>query len=128
MFLIIYWRYLMSYSIDFRKCVIRNISAGMSWIDAVKTFGISSGTIAKWIHNLSETGKIIDAPRKPYKPRKIDPDLLRAAFDKTPDATLEEIAVQFNCWPQSIHKRCVKLGITRKKNHPLRGEKRGKKA
>ena len=41
--------------------------------------------------------------------------MLITAIEKSPDATLEEIYIQFNCWLQSIHKRCVKLGITRKK-------------
>ena len=118
----------MSYSNDFRECVLQNISLGMTWRQAAKTFGVSSGSITKWLKNKRENGMVSDAPRKAYKPKKINPDLLRAAFDKTPDATLEEISIQFNCWPQSIHKRCEKLGITRKKNHAIRGEKRGKKA
>lgn len=113
----------MSYSNDFRECVLRNISLGMPWRQAAKTFGISSGNITRWLKNKRESGSVSDSSRKSYKPRKIDPSLLRAAFDKNPDATLEEISTQFNCWPQSIHKRCVKLGITRKKNYALRGKK-----
>ena len=100
----------------------------MWWKEATKLFGISSGSITKWLKNKRDYGSVSDSPRKPYKPRKIDPERLKAAFDKNPDATLEEIAVQFNCWPQSIHKRCVKLGITRKKNYAIRGTKGGKKA
>ena len=41
--------------------------------------------------------------------------MLKAAIEKTPDATLEELAEVFGCCFQSIHKRCKKLGITRKK-------------
>ncbi len=105
----------MAYSTDFRQCVIRNISTGMSWQNATKTFGISSGTIAKWLDNLSKTGEITDAPRKEYRPKKIDKQALIVQIDANPDATLAELAEHFNCWPQSIHKRSTKLGITRKK-------------
>lgn len=117
----------MSYSKDFRECVLRNIESGMSWDKACNVFSISRSSIYKWLNNYKNNGIFADAPRKSYKPRKIDPDLLRAAFEKTPDATLEELSIQFNCWPQSIHKRCVKLGITRKKNYAIRGAQRGKK-
>lgn len=113
----------MSYSDDFRECVLQNISDGMSWDKACETFYISRGSIANWLTNKHNTGVISDAPRKLYKPQKIDSSLLKEAFDRTPDATLEEISKQFDCWPQSIYKRCVKLNITRKKNDTLRGAK-----
>lgn len=118
----------MSYSNDFRECVLNNIDLGMTWSEAIKVFGVGSGSIARWFKNRNETGSVSDAPRKPRTPRKIDPHLLKAAFEKSPDATLEEVAKQFNCWPQSIQKRCVKLGITRKKNKTVRGTERRKKA
>ena len=118
----------MSYSDDFRACVLRNIESGMSWDTACEVFSISRHSIHNWLKKYKNTGLFSDAPRKAYKPKKIDPALLKAAFDKDPDATLEEISIQFNCWPQSIHKRCVKLGITRKKNNTIRRAKRGKKA
>ena len=113
----------MSYSDDFRECVLENISKGMSWDKACKFFSISRSSIASWLKNIQTTGKISDSSRKAYKVRKIDSELLVTAINKTPDATLEEISKQFNCWPQSIHKRCVKLGITRKKNDIIRGTK-----
>jgi transposase len=110
----------MSYSNDFRECVLHNISLGMSWRQAAKTFSVSTGSITRWLKNKRETGLVSDSTRALRSPKKIDPDLLRDAFEKSPDATLAEIAQQFNCWPQSIHKRCLKLGITRKKNKALR--------
>ncbi len=118
---------MMSYSDDFRECVLQNISLGMKWEEAVKIFKVSSGSIGRWLKNQKVHGIVSDIPRKKYQPRKIDPTLLSAAIKKTPDATLEELAQPFGCWPQSIHKRCVKLGITRKKNDALRGAGRGKK-
>jgi transposase len=113
----------MSYSNDFRKCVLENISKGMSWNKACKVFSISRSSIASWLKNIKTRGEVSDSPRKAYKVRKIDSELLVAAINKTPDATLEELSEHFDCWPQSIHKRCVKLGITRKRNNIIRETK-----
>lgn len=118
----------MAYSMDFRECVINNIENGMTWDNAMSVFSVTRSTIAKWFNNLRTHGNLGDSPRKQYKTRKIDPEQLKAAIAANPDATLEELGEQFGCWPQSIHKRCVKLGITRKKNHAIRRAKRGKKA
>jgi len=51
----------MSYSDDFRECVVRNIASGMLWSEAVKTFKVSRGSIAKWLKNIKETGSVSDA-------------------------------------------------------------------
>jgi transposase len=109
----------MAYSADFRKCVLSNIKNGMLWSKAVETFKVSTGTITKWIKLEKSTGQLSDLPRKSYKTRKIYTKELLLEIEKTPDATLEELAIRFNCWPQSIHKRCKKLGITRKKNNAI---------
>ena len=105
----------MAYSLDFSECVIRNIDNGMTWDNAVGVFSITRATIAKWYNNLKTHGNLGDLPRKEYKPKKINPALLIEAINQNPDATLEELGEQFGCWGQSIHKRCVKLGITHKK-------------
>ena len=54
----------MSYSNDFRECVLENISKGMSWDKACKIFSISRSSIASWLKNIQTTGKISDFPRK----------------------------------------------------------------
>lgn len=113
----------MSYSQDFRELVVKKIQNGMPRSEAEKIFNISRDSVFRWLQKHSKTGKLSDSKRKPYKPRKIDPELLKTAFEKTPDATLEEISKQFNCWPQAIHKRCRKLNITRKKNNTIRRAK-----
>jgi putative transposase len=113
----------MSYSQDFRELVVKKIHEGMSRSEAEKLFNISRDSIFRWLKMHSKTGNLSDPKRKPYKPKKIDPVLLREAFEKTPDATLEEISRQFNCWPQAIYKRCIKLNITRKKNNTIRRAK-----
>jgi transposase len=111
----------MAYSMDFRKCVIENLEAGKTWGEVTSVFSISRATLSKWVKLNKEKGSLEDAPRVPYKVRKIDSQALIEALERTPDATLKEVAEEFNCWPHAIHRRLKKLGITRKKNHPLCG-------
>ncbi len=113
----------MAYSTDFRKRVIENLEAGKTWDEVVSVFSISRATLSKWVKLNKEKGSLEDASRVPYKVRKVDTQALIAALEKTPDATLKELANEFNCWPHAIHRRLKKLGITRKKNHPIRREK-----
>jgi transposase len=113
----------MAYSVDFRKCVIENVESGKTWNEVISVFSISRTTLSKWLKLNKEKGSLEDNPRAPYKVRKIDPQALISALEKTPDATLKELAQEFNCWPSAIERRLNKLGITRKKNHPVRREK-----
>lgn len=106
----------MSYSKDFRECVLRHIDEGLTWKEASLRFKVSTGSICRWMQNKESRGCVTDKPRKAYKAQKIDPIALKAAVAARPDSTLEELSKEFNCWPQSIHKRLVQLGITRKKN------------
>lgn len=112
----------MAYSIDFRKCVLENLESGMTWEEVIATFSVSRGTLSRWVHMHRGQGTLEDSPRKPYKVRKIESQALIRALEKTPDATLKELAHEFDCWPHAIHRRLKKLGITRKKNHPIRRE------
>lgn len=118
----------MAYSLDFRKCVVDKIEAGMTWDDAMKIFSICSDTISRWLSMSRLGGSLEDAPRGTYKVRKIDSQLLLEALERTPDATLEELAKPFGCSITSIHQRLVKLGITRKKNDAVLRAKRREKA
>ena len=111
----------MAYSIDFRKYVIENIESGMTWEKAITTFSISRDTLRRWLTLHKEKGSLKDSPRKAYKVRKIDSQTLITILEKTPDATLAELAELFNCWPHAIRRRLKKLGFTRKKNDPICG-------
>jgi transposase len=84
-------------------------------------FSISRETLSRWVNLHKKKGTLEDSPRNPYKVRKIDSEALIQALEKTPDATLKELAEEFDCWPHAIHRRLKKLGITRKKNNPLCG-------
>ena len=112
----------MAYSIDFRKCVLENLESGKTWDEVISIFSISRSTLSYWV-NLSKTGSLKDRERAPYKVRKIDSQALKNVLEKNPDATLKELAYEFNCRTSSIHKRLKKLSITRKKNNPIHRER-----
>ncbi len=112
----------MAYSIDFRKCVLENLESGKTWDEVISIFSISRSTLSYWV-NLSKTGSLKDSDRAPYKVRKIDSQVLKDVLERNPDATLKELAYEFNCRTSSIHKRLKKLDITRKKNNPIHRER-----
>lgn len=116
----------MSYSVDFRRAVIENIESGKSWEEVIEIFSISRHTLSKWLQKHRSGEGLEDSPRRAYKVRKIDAALLQQALERNEDATLEELAREFNCWPPAISRRLKKLGITRKKNHAIRRKKREK--
>ena len=105
----------MSYDIKFRLRVVDNIIKEMSWNEDISIFRLSRSTISLWLKEYKNTGSFTQKERKTYKPRKVDPDALKLAIEKDPDATLSELSHQFNCWPPAIYYRCKKLNITRKK-------------
>lgn len=113
----------MAYSVDFRRCVIENLESGKTWEEVIEIFSISRDTLSHWVKLKREKGSLEDNPRAPYKVRKIDSQALISALERTPDATLKELAQEFTCWPSAIERRLKKLGITRKKNHPIRGKR-----
>ena len=109
----------MAYSVDFRKCVLENLESGKTWDEVVSIFSISRYTLSRWVTLAKEKGSLEDSQREPYKVRKIDSQALLCVLERAPDATLKELAQEFNCWPHAIHRRLKKLGITRKKNHAV---------
>jgi len=108
----------MSYSIDFRFCVLRNIDSGMSWDEAARIFNVSRSTISRWWAKLDDTGSLADRYRSTC-PRKIDRAELIDYISIFPDATLWEIAAKFDSYPSVIDYHLRKLQITRKKNYAL---------
>ena len=93
----------MAYSIDFRKCVIENLESGKKWDEVISIFSISRDTLSRWINLSKKKGSLEDSPRKAYKVRKIDSQALIRTLARTPDATLNDLAQEFNCWPHAIH-------------------------
>ena len=116
------------YSEDFRLQALSCVKRGKSYEEVCNIFEIGIATLYRWIYSLNKHGSLLPKKHGSRPSKKIEPSLLIAAIEKTPDATLEELSESFGCWPQSIHKRCIKLGLTRKKNDTIYRAKRGKKA
>jgi len=113
----------MSYSVDFREFVVKKVHDGMSKSEAVEFFNIGHDTLYRWLKKHAEIGNLADKERKSYKSKKICSQRLLEKIEESPDATLEEISQQFLCSQVAVWKRLKKLGITRKKNHAIRGKK-----
>lgn len=91
----------MTYSIDFRKCVLENLESGKTWEEVISIFSISRATLGHWVKLKKEKGSLEDSPRAAYKVRKIDSQALIAALERTPNATLKELVQELivDCIP-----------------------------
>ena len=108
----------MAYSIDYRKRAIEFMDEGHSEKELRSIFKIAPSTVSRWRKLLEETGSLKPQYRETRK-RKIDKQKLAQALERKPDATLPELAKQFNCTKQAIDAALKKLKITRKKRHSL---------
>jgi transposase len=116
----------MSYSSDFRLCVVQNIMSGMSWDEATCIFGVSRNSIGRWCQKFKATGTLDDTSHRARKARKVDTKQLLALIERDADATLCELAQPFNVAHSVIHYHLRKRGITRKKNQAVSGAGRKK--
>ena len=116
------------YSKDFRECVVQNILGGMPHQEAVRIFKIGSDTLTRWLRKHRQTGDLSTPLRGRYSSKRLcDSDLI-SFVESNSDRTLEEISEHFEMSSTAIWYRLKRLNITRKKNHALRGARRGKKA
>jgi transposase len=106
----------MAYSIDFRERAILYWNNGHTKEELYEVFGIYPSRINEWKKLLKETGTLKTQYRE-TRNRKIDMKKLEQALERRPDATLPELAKQFNCTKQAIHAALKRLKITRKKRH-----------
>lgn len=110
-----------NYSEDLRGLVVRKVLSGMSQQAASKTFEIHRTTISRWLSQYRKDGRLSPLPRRSYRSQKMSDDDLLSYIKKRGDATLEEISGHFNIATTTVMRRFRKLGITRKKNHVIRG-------
>ena len=109
----------MSYSIKFRKEVMKFIEEGNSIKSTAEQFSIGETTIKEWKKLRNETGSLEKRPlNRTFK--KIDPEKLKAFVEENPDAYQYEIAEHFGCVQNAVFEALKKLNITRKKNGTLR--------
>jgi len=106
----------MAYSIDFREKAISYWDKGRTKEELYDAFGIYPSRISAWKKLQRETGWL-DTQYRETRQRKIDPEKLKQAIERKPDATLPELAKQFNCTKQAIDAALKRLKITRKKRH-----------
>ena len=81
-----------------------------------EAFKIRAANVRRWRKLLEENGTLKPQYRE-TRCRKIDPEKLKQALERNPDATLPELAKQFDCRKQSIDTALKRLKITQKKRH-----------
>ena len=102
----------MSYSSDFRKCVLAFVHNGGSKAEASRRFGISRGIIYEW---LDAEDPLTSKKPGPQGPRSLDYQALKQHVADFPDATQQERAAHFGVSKHGIWYALKKLNITRKK-------------
>lgn len=94
------------------------VREGGSKTEASKRFSVSRAVIYIWLKSESQS------PRKtgPKGPSKVDLKKLKQLVLENPDAYLDEMAVALNVSAFAVAYGLKRLGISRKKNHALRGK------
>lgn len=108
------------YSEDFRFQAINCVKRGKSHEEVCEFFGIGVATLYRWLRLEETKGSVSPVLRSTYKSSKISSESLLKELEKSPDATLYELAEKFDCCFQNVDYWLKKLGITRKKNHAIR--------
>ena len=104
----------MAYEKKFKERVLEHLGKGNTHHETAKLYGIGTTTLSEW-KRLEKQGDNLETKPRKRKPKKIEPEKLRAYVQSHPDAYLSEIAGEFNCATSSVHAALVKLGMTRKK-------------
>lgn len=108
----------MTYSLDFRKCVIEYRQEGHTQKEAQEVFKVSAATISGWEKKLREEGTL-EKKSLNRQPRKLDSEKLKAYIEAHPDAYLREIAAEFSCCETAVTYALRRLKITRKKRRNI---------
>lgn len=113
------------YSNDLREKVLRYHDRGYRQVEVCDVFEISRATLNNWLTQR----KLGDFSRRNMvvckSPHKIDEQALREYISQQPDSYLHEIAAYFKVRDVGILKACRRLVISRKKNQPVSGARRG---
>lgn len=114
----------MAYSIDFREKAIEYMDKGHTKEELYEAFGIYPSRVNAWRRLLKETGQLKPQYRE-TRSSKINMNELEQALERTPDATLAELAKLFSCTEQAIHYALKRLKITLKKSSSRTRSKTG---
>lgn len=104
-----------AYSVDLRECVLAYMGDNGSNEEACLIFGVSRDTIYRWLRQQKIEGHVRPKARGKYKTRKLEDAKLQAYVKSHVDATLIEMASEFNVSHVAIWKALRRLKITRKK-------------
>ena len=104
----------MTYSLDFRESVLRQIDKGVTLEAVSRLLSVGTTTIKNWKRLRAQTGKL-EGSGRPCNSYKIDADALKQYIKERPDAFLNEIASHFGVTIPAIHTAMKRMNITRKK-------------
>jgi len=107
----------MAYPKIMRERALKALRGGKSREEVNEMYGLGINTLRNWEKLEKETGSLEKRPldRKPG----INLEALREYCEKHPFATHIEAGTYFNCSERVIRYAKDKLGITRKKRHPI---------
>jgi len=111
------------YSKDMRVAALNCVERGERHEDIIKFFGISLKTLSNWVRLSNENGDLQPNKRQDYSKNENLRSALSQVVLENPDLTLDEFAEIIPKHRTTIFYHLKKLGITRKKNHTIRGKK-----
>ena len=100
----------MTYSLDFRRQVLKSLDEGMTFVQAAEFYNLSPTTIQNWKRRVHSK---ITRQTKPYK---IPDDVLLNDVTEHPDDYQYERARRLNCSKTGIYHTLKRLGISQKKD------------
>ena len=104
-----------------RAAALSCISRGEKREDIIKFFGISLKTLSNWVRMDRASGDIVPNIRRSYRSADSFRNHLKEILEANPDLTLDELSELLPRHRTTIFYHLKKLGITRKKNHAIRG-------
>ena len=100
----------MTYSLDFRRQVLKSIDDGMTYVQAAEFYNLSPTTIQNWKR------RVHSKTTRQTKPYKILDDVLLNDVKEHPDDYQYERARRLNCSKTGIYHALKRLGISQKKD------------
>ena len=100
----------MTYSLDFRRQVLKSIDDGMTFAQAAEFYNLSPTTIQNWKR------RVHSKTTRQTKPYKIPDQELLNDVKKHPDDYQYERARRLNCSKTGIYHALKRLGISQKKD------------
>ena len=100
----------MTYSLDFRKQVLKSINDGMTFAEAAEFYNLSPTTIQNWKR------RVHSKTTRQTKPYKIPDDVLLNDVKEHPDDYQYERARRLNCSKSGIGYALKRLNISQKKD------------